>query len=307
MIPNDKGYFFVQFCLLQLIDASLPHCMHEHRPKNYAIPTEQRKQHQTKQIIKTLPNTKTYAIKTVFGPSSNLHWRRLTTMSSHSYKLLPALKNPIKFLKNVTTRHSTGLYLRGYYDGEKLQTNPFAEQLRLTRNDLSRSNFPIGNMIQVVVHSDDHGHWLIPVLEKPLGGQNPAKYVINWRTYIDFHMRKRFFPLPQKYLARSPSMISKVKVSPNFTEEVELLYKNRIKELLVGCENSEVNKDNQDGFFLEPNSSVSSDRGTCLKWESQTPIIETDLVERRMFFPYKDHAELAYFSVLLCNYKSVYK
>lgn len=234
---------------------------------------------------------------------------------SYKYKLLPALKNPVKFLNNVKTRHSSELYLSGYYKPVDLDSNPFVEQLKSTRNDICRSNFPIGDMIQIVVSKEDNTYWLKPVLTKPIEGQNPAKFVINDEKYIDFSQRKKFLPIPLKILARSPSLILKMKVSPEFIMEVEQMYIKRIKELLREAEIKEDNESKEKGMFLYPlsmdsNSTSNSNRSSssrrteiCMEWKQGNLIITSNLVEKKLFITYRTNKELAYHLVRLSNFK----
>lgn len=230
---------------------------------------------------------------------------------TYKYKLLPALKNPVKFLKNVKTRHSSELYLKGYYNPVDLDTNPFVEQLKATRNDISKSNFPIGDMVQIVVMKEGDSYWLKPVLTKPVEGQNPAKYVINWDEYIEFHQRKKFLPVPLKYLARSPSLISKMKVSSDFIKEVEQMYVKRIKELLQEAETNDATEMDEKGILLCPlntklNPNSNSDSysvNISLAWQQGTLVITSDLVEKKIFIAYRANKELAYHLVRLSNFK----
>lgn len=224
---------------------------------------------------------------------------------SYKYKLLPALKNPVKFLKNVKTRHSSDLYLDSYYDPIDLETNPFVEQLKATRNDISRSNFPIGDMIQVVVKKEGDSYWLKPVLTKPVEGQNPAKFVINWHEYIEFHQRKKFLPVPLKYLARSPSLIPKLKASPEFIVEVEQMYINRIKELLQEAETTDCNEFSEKGIFMRPFDKEfdSNSNEINIEWQQGALVITSNLVQKKTFIAHRTNKELAYHLVRLSHFK----
>lgn len=219
---------------------------------------------------------------------------------SYKYKLLPVLKNPVKTFKGVKIRHSEHQYLRDFYDPVELAANPFAQSLKSTRNDISRCNFPIGDMIQVVVAKDAEGYWLRPVLEKPVEGQNPAKFVLNSEMYIDFHRRKRFFPLPMKYMARSAALIPKIKVIPDFQEEVERLYTNRIKELLTNMNIEKESKTSEEATGIQVNSGAN----TSIDWSLGQCIITTDVIAKPKFISFKANPDLAQALVQLANFKS---
>lgn len=219
---------------------------------------------------------------------------------SYKYKLLPLIKNPIKNLKGVKIGHSQEQYLRDWYDPAELAANPFAKSLVATRNDISRCNFPIGDMIQVVVEKNDEGYWLRPVLQKPKEGQNPAKYVLNSKEYIDFHTCKRFFPLPLKYMARSPSLIPKIKVIPDFQGMVERLYTSRIHELLKKATIEQKSKftGNGGGVIVKPGAQESIDWSLC------QCAITTNMIEKPMYISFKANQDLAHALVQFVNFKN---
>lgn len=220
---------------------------------------------------------------------------------NYRYKLLPALKDPIKFLKNVPAKHASELYLSNYYSPKDLAANPFAHELKSTRSDVSRIRFPIGNMIQVIVENEEGSLWLNPVLQKPVEGQNPAKYVINSKRYLEFQLRRNFKPIPLQYLARSPMLVPKIDVQPDFIRKAEKMYTERIKALLLSTATNGSNDRNEMGLLLRPGTS------TRMKWRDGVLEITTELIEKEAFAAYRTNPELVHIFVLLANFNNVYK
>lgn len=202
------------------------------------------------------------------------------------------LQNPLRWLRGVRIGHSEHLYLH-HYDLAELAANPFANLLIATRNDISRRSCPIGDTIQVVVAKDGNRRWLKPVLEKPRHGQNPAKFVLNSRLYIKFHLRKRFFPVPLKFLAHSPAVVPQIKVLPEFENEVEKLYVDRIRELLAAAV---VDHTSDNVLHLRPGLKNS------VLWSKDKCVVTTNLVATPMTISYRANPELARILISLANF-----
>lgn len=207
-----------------------------------------------------------------------------------SYLRHPLLRNPLKWLRGVSKRHTTDLYLDNFYDTRNLGKNPFLVSLLDTRLDMSRTRFPIGNMVQTVVAGSPKtkSYEVIPVLEKPHKGQNPGVYVINNKEYINFLSRKRFSPIPLKYKHKSSSIIGAIKTPQDFSAEIEELYKNGIVQLLKELPKSDIegNKDCE-VVCLKPGNLES------IVWEpNSSPIIYSSLVQKETILSYTEHSDL---------------
>lgn len=194
-----------------------------------------------------------------------------------TYLQHPLLRNPAKWLRGVPKRHHPNLVLESY-DSAAVASNPFVAALEATRLDQSRAKFPIGNMVQVIVavSGDSKNLKAMPVLEKPQAGQNPAAYVINSGPYIRFLARKRFSPIPLKIRHRAPSVASSVQVSPDFSDEVEMLY----EEAVAGTKMAHV-KD-QPGLLIKTGE-------RRIEWDGSRPTIYLPFVGQPTFVSFKEN------------------
>lgn len=213
-----------------------------------------------------------------------------------SYKLLPVLKNPVKWLKGVKVRHSEKLPILENYDVKDLESNPYAQILSDFRFDVSRKSFPIGDMVQIIVDKKNDEYWLKPVLAKPTKGQNPARYVLNSEDYIEFLSLKQFLPMPFKYMVKSPSLASRTKILPRFTEEVKQMYVDKIKKLLENVISEEQRK--FQGILLLPGDT------TTLDWQEDQLIMTTGLVKANTYIGFNKNKELARLLILLANFEA---
>lgn len=207
----------------------------------------------------------------------------------------PLLRNPAKWLRGAKKRHSEGCYINGYYDVKTLQANPFARASAATRQDVSHKRFPIGNMIQMVVKKQEEKYSIVPVLEKPKKGLNPASYVLNNELYIQFLKLKHFKPIPLKYRHRSLSI--PVSISDRFVDEVAELYTEQIRLLLP--EARDVNSTDVDGIYVVPSLDTS------VLWRGKAPVfpLHTELLNEEIFLPFESNEKLCSAIIALWQYK----
>ncbi|OBA23962.1 hypothetical protein METBIDRAFT_36893 [Metschnikowia bicuspidata var. bicuspidata NRRL YB-4993] len=209
---------------------------------------------------------------------------------SRTYLQHPFFKNPVKWLRGVKKRHSPQLCLDGFYDTTSLNVNPFAKSLLETRLDVSRTRFPLENMVQIIVsESEKHGAYeLVPVLQKPTCGQNPASYVINNKSYIKFLSRKRFAPIPLKYKHKSSSVIGAIKPPQDLATDIDSLYRSKIKKMIDELpENISVSsKDPEREILIRP---AASD---CIIWDDSLPVIYSSLAAKEIVLAYAEQHEV---------------
>ncbi|EEQ36707.1 hypothetical protein CLUG_00830 [Clavispora lusitaniae ATCC 42720] len=206
----------------------------------------------------------------------------------------PLLRNPAKWLRGVEKGHSAKLYKESYYDSQLLKANPFANALVSTRKDVSNFRFPLGSMVQVIVKKEHEAYNLVPVLEKPKVGQNPASYVIESEAYIDFLSKRHFKPIPLKYRHRSSSMADSIQVPKDFLQRAESIYLNRIEALLPQLKRSGDNN----GIVLKP--SPAHIKG---QWENSTYVIYAPFCTEEQFIPYKGNSELCFLLTRYIRFK----
>lgn len=161
----------------------------------------------------------------------------------------PILRNPAVWLEGPKY-HSPELLSKSFYDSELLKKNPFALSMLSTRMDGSRKRFPKGQMIQLVVDTDnaeishniksfDRTYYLVPALEEPDKRKNlfTSFYIINNRTYVEYCLGgnkwRRF--VPQKFRYSNHSRLeSRLKVLPNMADVIESGLRARIS-LYLEC------------------------------------------------------------------------
>lgn len=192
-----------------------------------------------------------------------------------SRPLHPLIRNPVRWLKGVTKRHSESLYRNDFYDSSSIDANPFAQLLQSTRKDVSGYRFPIGNMIQVVVKKkEDNRYELAPVIEKPTKGQSPASYLINNKAYLQLLNHKQVRPVPLKYRQRSTAILSQLSLSDEFVDRVDEMYREEVeKSKWDQCFND--NNESVPGIILRP---ADSDNG--ITWDKSTPIVTSEAVSQ---------------------------
>lgn len=196
-----------------------------------------------------------------------------------SRPLHPLIRNPVKWLKGVTKRHSQNLYRDDFYDSSSLSSNPFAQLLQSTRKDVSGYRFPLGNMIQVVVQKDESGKYeLAPVLKKPEKGQNPASYLINNKAYLQLLNQKHVRPVPLKYRQHSTVILGQMGISDSFVEKVDEMYRDGIEDEIKKYQDSPIDK--SQGITLRPNTN------DIIAWDKETPIVQSDAVTEDTTVPY---------------------
>lgn len=149
-----------------------------------------------------------------------------------TYQKHRILRNPLKWLERVRKRHSESLYCHDRYDPNDLINNPFALALTQTKQDVQLKRFPVGNMVQMIVTKNGVNYDIVPVLEKPTLGHNPANYIINKSIYIDLALNLRSNFLPLKHRMRDKAMYSLASPVPNFLQEITRLYKGAIENSL---------------------------------------------------------------------------
>lgn len=217
----------------------------------------------------------------------------------------PILRNPAKWLQGVEKGHSSHLYLSKFYDPQLLAANPFANALVSTRKDVSNVRFPLGNMTQIVVQKQGElDYQLVPVLEKPTKGQNPASYVLANHAYIDFISKRHFKPIPLKYRHRSPIMANSIKTPENFSLLVDSMLLERIQTLLGQVETSESsvsesNPSHLSGIMIAPSSTTSG------WWENGTYHVVGPFCSKKAFVPYIGHEQLCGTLCKYVRYKSI--
>lgn len=219
----------------------------------------------------------------------------------------PLLRNPTKWLRGVNKRHSDKLYSEKFYNVAKLKENPFAQLLLHTRKDISGYRFPTGNMVQIIVRKDGEGNIgqseskpasnsLVPVLEKPKSGQNPASYLINNKAYIELLRQRNVRPVPLKHRQRNSHLILQLTLREEFTEEVEKLYDNEIKkEIKAGLESGDVNG----RVSLTPETK----NWEKINWKGNNPVIPSAHVSR----PTKVGLKVASACIKLHQYQAEYQ
>lgn len=211
----------------------------------------------------------------------------------------PLLRNPLKWLNKVTKRHSENLYTEKFYDTKSIIANPFAQQLKGTRRDVSTRNFPIGNMVQLVVkkHTEKDLYVISPVLEKPKKGQNPAAFTINSEMYLNLLKEKQKKLIPMKYMQRSSLILGKVKMLPNFVEYFDDLYRLEIAKSL----SERTQATDGPGLLLRPAKEAAG--GNLITWDNSVPVIKTDSVEEDTFIPYIGNEKLCLTAIKRAQFK----
>lgn len=203
----------------------------------------------------------------------------------------PLLRNPAKWLRGVEKGHSSSLYQETFYDPQLLAANPFARALVSTRKDVSGTRFPLGNMTQVVVQKEgDLDYILVPVLEKPTKGQNPASYVVTNQAYLEFVSQRHFKPIPLKYRHRSPAIANSIKVAENFVQRVDSMLLERIQNLLEDQHrqpgHSQPGRSDRSGIMVSPSPTISG------WWEDGTYNISGPFFTTNSYVSYVDHKQL---------------
>lgn len=185
--------------------------------------------------------------------------------------LHPLIRNPVKWLKGVTKRHSQEFYREDFYDSSSLSSNPFAQILQSTRKDVSGYRFPLGNMIQVVVEKNSSKKYeLVPVLEKPEKGQHPASYLINDKAYLQLLSQKQIRPVPLKYRQRSTAILGQLSMSDQFAEKVDEMYQEEIEKYFQ----HENQIDKTQTITLRPETDA------IIGWDKNTPVVQSDAVTK---------------------------
>lgn len=147
-------------------------------------------------------------------------------------------------------------------------------------------------MIQVVAEKLPEGKYnLVPVLEKPKTGQNPASYVVNKAKYIQFLSFKMFKPIPVKYKFRKNTV--SFGISDTFVDDVEKLYVETILELLPDAKTG-------DG----PGMFVNGGDGYKIEWRGNTPLVSLgNVIDTEIFIPFKSNEKLCKTIVALVEYR----
>lgn len=189
----------------------------------------------------------------------------------------------------------------------KLKENPFTRLLLHTRKDISGYRFPTGNMVQIIVkkNSEDEAGLsklqaasfsLVPVLEKPKFGQNPASYLINNKTYIELLRQRNVRPVPLKHRQRNSNLILQLTLKEEFTKDIEDLYENEIKNgISTGLESG----DEMGSISLTPGTTNWNE----LSWDGSTPIFTSVHVSR----PTKVNPKVASVCIKLHQYHAEYQ
>lgn len=150
-------------------------------------------------------------------------------------------------------------------------------------------------MIVKTTEGEDKERYLIrPVLHKPSDGQNPASYIIDNKSYINFLMSGRFRPVPMKYHHRSLGVALQISISKTFADDVELLLRTSFTTSLTRYEPKDISEGN--GILLKPSPSFK------WVWSRQMPVIYTDLVENDTFLDYAKDTEMCSIIVKLVWY-----
>lgn len=215
----------------------------------------------------------------------------------------PLLRNPAKWLVGVEKGYSAQLYLSKFYNPQILAANPFALALTSTRKDVSNARFPLGNMTQIVVQKKGPSDYqLVPVLEKPTQGQNPASYVLANADYIEFVSKRHFKPVPLKYRHRSPAIANSITVVEDFVGEVDRMLLERIQAFLGKLEENDVLDPGivlQLGIHLEPSPST---RGW---WDNGVYCISGPFCRKRITVPYIGHEQLCSVLTKYVRFKNI--
>lgn len=215
----------------------------------------------------------------------------------------PLLRNPAKWLRGITKRHSESLYVTDRYDSSSLNANPFALLLQQTRKDVSGYRFPLGNMVQVIVKrkSKEVGAYeLVPVLEKPAIGQHPASYVINNRTYVDLLKARGVRPIPLKHKQRNASLMSQLQLLDSFADDIERLYEKDIEKGLDDISNG-LESEIGPAMILQPCDGHNSQ--SFIGWKLNTPVLRTSSVGQEILVPYKTNEKLCAAAVKSARFK----
>lgn len=190
------------------------------------------------------------------------------------------LLNPVKWLRGARKRHAADLYDASAYNPQTLQSNPFARALDATRMDILGKRFPLGNMIQTIVEQRGGKYEIVPVLEKPVLGVNPASYVLNRASYIAFAQKRVFLPIPSKRRQRDKKLLGQTRVIEDFIGVYRRLLEEAIRPLLDSVEGG-------DG----PGMTVLPGNGPT-KWENGTPHMYSPLFDKEVHLPYEENQQL---------------
>lgn len=198
----------------------------------------------------------------------------------------PLLKNPVKWLQGAAKGHSAGLYDSSAYNLHDLTNNPFAQALADHRADHMVKRFPTGNMIQLVMKKIDGQYNIVPVLEKPKAGNNPANYVLNRASYIAHVQQTRFLPVPQKIRQRDKKLMGSIRV----VEDFEGVHRKKLEEAIRSLLEQKQAGDGP-GLRVLPGQRKIPGNGP-VEWEGKVPRIYSTLVDEELFLPFDKNLEL---------------
>lgn len=190
------------------------------------------------------------------------------------------LLNPVRWLRGAKKRHSEELYDPTAYNPQDLYANPFARALDATRMDILGKRFPIGNMLQTIVEKKNSKYEIVPVLEKPVLGANPASYVLNRGSYITFAQKRVFMPIPAKRRQRDKKLMGITRVVDDFVGVYRGLLEEAIRPLLE-----------QRVEATGTGMNVLPGRGP-IQWKGKTPQVHSSLLEEEVFLLYKENQTL---------------
>jgi len=216
----------------------------------------------------------------------------------------PLLTNSTKWLDNVPKKHHSDLIQNGFYNRNELDNNPYAQSLIKVDANSSTTVLPVGNAIRLTAtrtngtnKSEKSLVTLLPSLN--LTKTEPSRLISNNKSYIESiqenaktsqayrPMQMDKLELPLKF---------KVKFIENMSDEIDTLYKDRIKSLLLKAKRE---NDLGDGIELIEMEGIT-------RWEDGILKINKSLigVTNNTFVSFASNPELARLIIAYSDYKS---
>lgn len=236
----------------------------------------------------------------------------------------PLLTNPVKWLKG-NKYHSPEFYQTSYYDTDTINSNPFALVLTETRMDGSRTRFPKGQMVQLVVDttpqktsSNNKDYFLLPLINKGIANSSlyPSHYILKNQQYIDYVVKTQQWRkyVPQKFRFKNDKFLGgKVNLLPNIVKIVPRIYEQNVINVLSTSEYAVFQDDptQADGFVLNFEGTMSEP--ICL-FNGRIPVVNmnrilsegNEILSKKglLFIPYCGNIDMSFNIFSLVSYYS---
>lgn len=217
----------------------------------------------------------------------------------------PLLTNPTKWLDNVPKKHHNKFIQDGFYNRNELNYNPYMKSLVKVDANSSTTVLPVGNAIRLTADVADgtisnkkSQVTLHPRLNFNRDRSEPSRLISNNRAYIqsiqdNMKIAQSYRPMQMDKLQLPLKF--KVDFVENMSDEIETLYKDKIKSLLGNVRIDELG----DGVHLIEMEGVS-------RWEDGVLKINKSLIglDDDTFVTFKNHPQLSQLIIAYCDYKS---